>query len=188
MIYKKMNKSFGYNEVWATDAVNFLSTNGIPLISTVTGTHRDRMLQIIQDAIQEGYQQQLSTYDIVKLIETRLEDYKTESNFRADRIARTETVRGSNYGAMQGARALDFLVQKVWIAAMDNRTRPAPGEAVPYSHRYLNGKREALEQPFNNGEPIMQPGDPKASAANTINCRCVVAFEPIKSNGKNIKK
>lgn len=173
---------FGFNEEWAREAARFLSLKGIPLISTVTGNMKEFILAVIGQAVSEGIEQALSLEDMIDMIIGRVKNYMDEkSRYWAERIARTETVRGANYGAMQGARKHGFLVKKVWIAADDKRTRD--------SHRDLDNQVQDLEKPFFNYEPIMQPGDPEASPQNTINCRCAVAFEPQRdSNGKVIRK
>lgn len=182
--------SFGFNEEWAREAMRFLSVEGIPMISTVTGNLRDEILQIIDEAVQEGFLNSLSLEEVIKNIITRLDEYTgLRSRYWAERIARTESVRGANFGAMQGARKHNFQVIKVWIAANDNRTRPSPGKVSQFSHRVLDGQYQELESPFNNGENIMQPGDPNASPGNTINCRCAVGFEAKRdNNGKIIRK
>lgn len=179
----------GFNEVWAREASAFLSQYGIPLISTITGNMREELLKLIDEAIQEGFNEQLTLTQIIERIQLRIREYGIDkSDYWAERIARTETVRGANYGAMQGARSHSFKVNKVWIAADDNRTRPAPGKEAEFSHRQLDNQVKPLEEPFNNGENIMQPGDPKASAGNTINCRCAIGFEPVRINGKLVPK
>lgn len=174
--------SFGFNEEWAREAARFLAIEGIPLISTVTGNMRDFILKLIEDAVTEGLSQSLGLNDLIGMIIGRIANYgEIRSRYWAERIARTETVRGANYGAMQGAMKHGFLVKKEWISARDNRTRD--------SHIDLDGDIQNLEDPFYNYEPIMQPGDPKASPQNTINCRCAVAFVPQRdANGKVIRK
>lgn len=194
MIYRDLKlksqkaAGFGFNEKWARQAVEFLSTKGIPLISTIVGNLRESILSTIDKVIEEGF---FGQWDLFRTIETVLERItdKKKDFYWAERIARTETVRGANYGAMQGAREHNFVVKKEWIAAMDERTRPSKRSKTPWSHRALDGDIVELEKPFNNNEDIMQPGDPDASPGNTINCRCTVAFEPVRdSEGKLIPK
>ena len=82
---------------------------------------------------------------------------------------------------MQGARKSPYKKEKIWIATHDKRTRD--------SHWSLDNQVRELEKPFHNYEDIMQPGDPDASPANTINCRCAVAFQFLRdANGKLIKQ
>jgi uncharacterized protein with gpF-like domain len=91
------------------------------------------------------------------------------SEVRAEAIARTEAMSAYNAGDLQGARALGEFgpVEKVWIAALDQRTRPDHAEA--------HNQVVALNEPFDiGGEPMMRPGE--GSAANVVNCRCVMEF------------
>ena len=178
--------SFGFNEEWAREAARFLGIEGIPLISTVTGNLRDAILKIIEEALTDGFLEQLSLPELIKKIISDLGEWAIgRSQYWAERIARTETVRGANYGAMQGARKHGFKTNKIWIAADDKRTRDSHrGE----DYGGLDNQVKPLDEPFFNYEPIMQPGDPKASAKNTINCRCAVAFEPVRINGKLVSK
>ena len=96
---------------------------------------------------------------------------------RAMTIARTEVMRASNEGAMQGVAEFDIQLKKVWLATTDDRTRTlADGE---FDHMEMNGVEVDMNEPFNvNGENIDYPGDPDGSPGNTINCRCAVSFRP----------
>jgi len=87
--------------------------------------------------------------------------------YRAERIARTETIRAANKGALEGYRQAGVR-KKEWITALDERTREwhaeADGQIVPIDAPFVVG-----------GEELMYPGDPAGSPGNTINCRCTVA-------------
>lgn len=104
---------------------------------------------------------------------------------RADVIARTETLQAVNAGqdeAIKQAvndgliRNADNLV-RVWRTASDSRVRDI--------HQPMNGQRRGSTQGVNvpftsgNGEQLQFPGDQSlgASAANIIQCRCVVQYE-----------
>ena len=83
-------------------------------------------------------------------------------------IARTETHGAANYGADGAARATGLKLRKEWVSAEDERTRE--------SHRLADGETVGMDQAFNvDGERLMYPGDPSASAGNVINCRCAVS-------------
>jgi hypothetical protein len=44
-------------------------------------------------------------------------------------------------------------------------------------HAELDGDEVGLNEPFDSEDgPIMYPGDPSASAAMTINCRCTLIY------------
>lgn len=93
---------------------------------------------------------------------------------RARRIAVTEATRGLGMGAMVTAMALPFVVAKRWISSGDDRVRSSP-----YLHRLDSLGEIPLERPFYNGQDIMYPGDPNASASNTVNCRCTLGLVPV---------
>lgn len=172
----------GRDELWISDVVHYLETNGLDLLTqSIADTQKKIIIRIIQKGIDEG----LSYEQIVKEISS---NPVWVSN--AMRIARTESVRAMNYGHMVGAAALNFMSDKVWIAARDRRTRGADGKGH-YDHYHMNEQRvgynEAFTDPRSNAK-LMFPGDPNAPAGDTINCRCRVTFEPIRSNGKLIPK
>jgi hypothetical protein len=83
---------------------------------------------------------------------------------RAERIARTETTGAFNAGAQQ-AYAEENAEVKIWLCSPDDRTRDA--------HLDANGQCVNRDDVFwVGGEPMMFPGDPRASAENVVNCRC----------------
>lgn len=89
------------------------------------------------------------------------------SEFRADTIARTETMMAWNHGDNDSATALGQYgpVEKEWLAALDARTREshveANGQVVPFNEDFIVG---------GNRMPFPGSGPPE----ETINCRCVV--------------
>lgn len=85
----------------------------------------------------------------------------------AVRITRTEGHRiqqESTMDACYAARERGADVLKQWDATMDANTRE--------SHQMVDGEIRALDEKFSNG--LMYPGDPSGSAAEVINCRCVL--------------
>lgn len=98
--------------------------------------------------------------------------------YRANTIARTESLRAANMGSMAAAQQIadqmgpDTIVTKKWLATMDNRTRE--------THRELNGQAvDGIDTPFDtsSGNQINYPHDPEAPPEETINCRCTLGFE-----------
>ena len=90
---------------------------------------------------------------------------------RADRIARTETIKANN-GARIAEMRNNEIERHKWLSSRDN--------AVRDSHRRLDGDEVEVGQPFANG--LNFPGDRAASAREVVNCRCttvpVVKQEP----------
>jgi hypothetical protein len=96
---------------------------------------------------------------------------------RSQNIARTEAIRLNSAGqdqywkqaAKEGAVDADKIKRK-WIVTRDSRLRDAHA-AIPN----MNPDGVGLNEPFRSPlGPIHYPGDPTASAANTIQCRCNV--------------
>jgi hypothetical protein len=101
------------------------------------------------------------------------EKAKEINKSRAIRIARTETHVASTMSVQEAVRSTRMRFEREWVAVMDDRTRPYPGDKdVKWDHRKANGQRRAMDQPFDvSGEHLMVPGDPKGSAGNIIQCR-----------------
>lgn len=169
-------ENFGFNAEWTREVMQFLTQQGFVMVSDITKTTKDKLLSIVAKGIEDG----LDIDNIVKLITS--DENIGYSLFRARRIARTEVMRASNIGAMKGAQAHNFQVDKVWISARDLRTRRIPRDE--FDHLRLDGTTVDLDETFNttgkNGQQVeaMQPGDITQPAAFTINCRCTVGFVP----------
>jgi len=92
--------------------------------------------------------------------------------YRAETIARSETMASLHQAQEMAMRqAVDAgginrsQVEYIWRSAHDTKVREA--------HSELDGQVTPMGVPFQSSlGPIRFPGDPQASAANTINCRC----------------
>ena len=97
----------------------------------------------------------------------QLAGYTKTGYNNAVRITRTEGHRiqqESTMDACYAARERGADVVKQRDATMDANTRE--------SHQMVDGEVRALDEKFSNG--LMYPGDPSGSAAEVINCRCVL--------------
>jgi len=93
------------------------------------------------------------------------------SEYRADTIARTETISAYVNGDWEGAQLLGEFgpVEKVWVATGDARGREW--------HTALMDQSLPMDEPFDvDGEPMLYPHDPSGSAFNVVNCRCYIEF------------
>jgi hypothetical protein len=157
--------------VWLRQLLDYVDTDCGELIQETTRNLfagiQSNAQKAIQLAAQEGWGAERTAREIIKL-QGQMDRYK------AMRIARTEVMRASNEGAMKGVEQFGIALHKVWLSTSDGRERDWHGS--------MNGVKVDMNDNFTvNGEPMKQPGDPDASAANTINCRCAVAFEPKES-------
>lgn len=87
---------------------------------------------------------------------------------RREAIARTETIRASNFGA-QTIYKESGVRSREWLATGDHRTRP--------SHMEASGQVKPIGEPFLvGGFRMMYPGDASLGAPpeQIVNCRCTV--------------
>lgn len=98
-----------------------------------------------------------------KLVNRIRDTYEDISKARAQTIARTEVHNATQYGTMQGYKQGGLTI-KIWVAVGDAATRD--------SHLAIDGEEKPIDHPFSNG--LMFPGDPRGSAEEVINCRCVI--------------
>lgn len=159
------------NEIIAYFRLNLLNEAVLPITDTMKAWIFDKLVE----AQREGR-------SIQSVADQLLRDDFTEN--RAIVIARTETVKAANIGAVQAAKKTGFAMEKEWIAANDIRTRRIPHDE--FSHAAMDGKTVPMDQPFlvpnRNGshDSLMQPGDPKGQAGDVIQCRCTVGFNVLR--------
>lgn len=123
--------------------------------------------QAVQVAIVDGEMAGESIDGIAKRIGRVFTQAK---GYRARMIARTETVGAANAGSYYAAEASEVVGAKIWLAAVDHRTRS--------SHVSADGQKVALDRKFQVGAATMKyPGDPAGGPSETINCRCTVLYE-----------
>lgn len=105
----------------------------------------------------------------------RLQNVTEMNRVSAIRNARTSATSAENKGRMDSLHAAaekGVITHKVWMAAIDARTREA--------HRLLDGQEQEIDDPFESelGD-IMYPGDPDADPANVYNCRCTLTYKVV---------
>lgn len=101
--------------------------------------------------------------------------------FRSQVIARTEALRSAHEGSenlfaqaiVDGDLDPGSIVRE-WHTAGDERVRSFADSST--SHRSMNGQQRALGVPFTSGAGnlLRFPGDPRAPAIDTVQCRCRV--------------
>lgn len=166
---KRINPFF--SEIWNNwilrSATLFIAQHIVSIKQTLV----DDLKKVILAAIAEN----ADLFDVTKVVK----DFVKQPDFyrwQAMRIARTETTTAMNSATKLAADESGVLLNKVWIAAEDSRTRP--------SHAALDDVEIPKDQNFNNG--LAYPGDPRGSAGEIINCRCSLAYEPIRDDNGNL--
>jgi SPP1 gp7 family putative phage head morphogenesis protein len=128
----------------------------------------DTTYTAIRDALFQGASEGESIPKLARRVE---HVFDVATNSRATMIARTEVISAYNGAATAVAQTTgpDIIGGQEWLATSDARTRPA--------HNAADGQVVAVGTPFIvGGETLAYPGDPAGRGANTINCRCTVAF------------
>jgi uncharacterized protein with gpF-like domain len=186
---ERLSKEFSLDlflSEWDKRLLSWLFENSSLRIVSVRKTFIKYIQEFLAFGLNDGKTIQEMARELQKLINSR-------NFYRSDalRIVRTETTSAANYAATQAASLSGVLTEKVWISAVDSRTRRIPQNE--YSHIAMNGVRvgrnEKFEVPMRGGrfEKLEYPGDPKGSAGNTINCRCASAIVPKRDrNGRLI--
>lgn len=128
---------------------------------------------LIHRIVRSGMEQGLSNNDIVAELRS---NRKTFNKVRATMIVRTETHSSASKAINQAVKSTGYKHQRVWRATLDDRIR---GRSIrdKFNHLKANKQSRDMEEPFDvSGEKLDFPGDPKASAGNIVNCRCVLTY------------
>jgi len=133
-------------------------------VAALRGEIAATTLRRVSEVVAAGTRTGLSIPEIAEELDTLYLDEIIPN--RSTVIARTETIRATNFGGQQAAKATGLNLTKTWLATVtDDRTRDA--------HRHANGQTVPIDHPYLVGdEELMYPGDPAGSASNTIQCRC----------------
>lgn len=145
-------------------------------ITWINETTREGILDAVRTMMQQAIDTGAAIPNMAEVLRQELQRHYVDIvKWRAVRIARTEVMTASNRGSIEGARYVIGRtgmagVKKVWITAIDGREREA--------HREAAGQTAELDGSFIiGGEQMDHPGDPAASAANVVNCRCAIGYE-----------
>lgn len=136
-------------------------------IQSVNATTAARVAKTLQDGLTSG--------DGLTALRKRLETEASFSSPRAQRIARSHTGSAVSAGRHEAAVHLGADL-KFWVTSKDEAVRATHRQAeithkdgIPLTEAFVVG-----------GDFLLYPGDPSASPANVINCRCM---ELIKAAG-----
>lgn len=149
-------------------AADFLKKNG----NRADGVS-DTTISLARQTVASGIEAGMTPHKIAGLLRDTVGG--TMSDYRARMIARTETAAAYNFANLEMATSIEEStgkLNKVWVAASDERVRE--------SHAEADGQSVALDEAFEIGSSSMQhPGDPNGDADEVINCRCTMIYEPV---------
>lgn len=161
---------------WTDFMRRFAVTNLSGLLIDINRTS----VNLIERLVKTGLEQGKGIIEIAKAIEKSVATIFTN---RSKLIARTEMVKATNTAAMQSAATSDFMYEKKWVPATDQRTRPdhiamLNSDWIPFNAKFTVG-----------GIEMDRPGDASAPASQVCNCRCKVVFRIMRDvDGLPIRK
>ena len=133
--------------------------------SRIVGTNQTTR-DAIRNALSDGERDGDTIDGLARRVSAVFDDAR---GYRAEMIARTEVNGSVNAASVAGAKQSGVVESKVWLATLDDRTRP--------SHADADGQSVGLDEPFDvGGEQLEYPGDENADPAETINCRCTTTY------------
>ena len=132
-------------------AVEWLDQHALETAKSVNGTIKERAAEIIREGVRDGFSNKEISDFIVELT-----DEVTPAN--AERIARTEVVRGYAEGSLEAYRQSGVVIGKTWLTAGDDRVEEdclmnEDDGAIPLNASFSSGNSAPPEHP---------------------NCRCVL--------------
>ena len=159
---------------WLNFMDNYVRRRLWKRIEKINQTSIDLAGKIINETLAEGVAEGLGADAMATKVKKNLIQKGVEYNqWRALRVARTEIMTASNIGSLEGAKATGEMLEKLWIATYDNRSRdnhPAIEQQNP----------KRMDEGFRVGAYLMEcPGDPDAGPEEVINCRCAMAFNVV---------
>lgn len=144
---------------------SWVSLEGAGLVKNVTNNTKAYLKNILN----KGIEQNLTVEEIARQMR---DSGRIAGITRGRVIARSEIIRASNLGSLQGAKNSNLNLNKVWLSTIDGRERE--------EHAIANGQTVGLDKPFIvAGEELQYPADARGSAGNVIQCRCTTFYEPI---------
>ena len=152
----------GAFDVRAPDAVAFMKTKAQTFATHINETTWNELRVSLGNGLKEGE----NSLSLAKRVDRIFKGRRAN----AATIAQTETTSALNGGVMKGFKQSKVVETKTWLIAGDGLERKDHADAVS------NNQDVPLDSPFQVGGELLDfPGDPNASAAQVVNCRCTIS-------------
>lgn len=157
---------------WEAAAIEFIETEGGDLITAVAGFSHENVVRIARRLTAMALSENWSINRLKKEVHAEL---STMAEYRARRIARTETMRASNLGSRDAALTTGLELQKEWLVGpLGTGDRHATDD-----YPDLHGQIREMDELYDVGaEQAMYPCDTRLSAGESVNCRCSEGYIP----------
>jgi HK97 family phage portal protein len=115
-------------------SATFLRVHGAELVTSINETTRDQLRKVLAEGFTAG--------ESIPKLRVRVENVFNEATRnRATMIARTESLRASNFATVEAYRQSEVVEAKEWLAERDNRTCPycleMDGKVIGLSESYF---------------------------------------------------
>ena len=157
--------------IWLEKVLKYVEDNAGFKISQVYWNHLQDITQIARDAVNVGINE---GWGIDKIVDTLFTEVSDREKWKAMRIARTEVVSASNFGAYQAAADSELDLEKIWL----HPGHPGPSGYSRDEHEMMDGVAVPMNEDFMLPDGTMMPYPGDGPPEHTINCRCTVAFQP----------
>jgi len=163
-IHKVLQKQEEDIDFWEDFFRRYVNERSLLKTGAIMDTQTQIVNNLIDEILEEGYQNGLGIPEIQRQMRDRLIEGLTSINkYQAERIARTEVIGASNTGSFEGAKETGVALGKEWM------TSGLPG--IRQSHLYYEFLGVVdMDYEYNTG--LQYPGDPNGEAEEIINCRC----------------
>lgn len=152
-------------DYWFRVADSYVEHEGASMVTAVIGSTIEEVRHYVNKWVRMGIEE---GWSVQRIADSIYDDLEGVTKTRSIVIARTETIRASNYGTHMGARATGLPMDKEWITSLDGRERP--------SHNMAHGQIVGLNEYFIVGQSLaMYPLDPILPAHESVQCRCAMA-------------
>jgi len=123
----------------------------------VDDTTRSALRESLVDGVRAG--------EGIRELKARVSEvFDGATGYRAERIARTEVLRSSNFATTEAQRMSGIVSKRQWVSTLDDRTRE--------THAELSGQERGIDEPFEvDGKQAMHPGD-FGDPSEDCSCRC----------------
>jgi len=146
--------------------IKYLKTYGLTKSKEVIGQARSDVIKALQAGVSAGE----GIPELTKRVQNVFVGYKNDA-FKAERIARTEVIGTSNFGALESYKQSGVVKKKQWLPEFDDRLRESHLQA---GTTYDEKGAIPLDQNFSlAGGSGLAPGN-IGTAAEDINCRCTL--------------